>query len=142
MENLNVRFVLARAKSTIVMHDLGRYRNSGVAETAYTFDIGKWVYGKAGLLGPWTAPAELSYTSSVADRFRLACATEKLEENSSRLQCIALAQYEEYVSILWILTPQLSPDYISATECETLLREVDRRMTRAIGKSTPETNQP
>ncbi len=68
----------------------------------------------------WITPEELTYQSSFADQFHLACATR------SKYICQALGQYEEYIIVFSIdMIPYTNITY---ADLERILQAIDERM--------------
>ena len=88
----------------------------------------------------WERPARVTYESSSADRFRVACAYDTARSDLAQ-KCHFIGQYEEY--LVWFST-DMSPDYMTYEDLERILQAIDEQIARYLGKETEQsavTNQ-
>lgn len=76
-------------------------------------------------------PAEWTYRSPIADDWRFACVDYG---QGKRMWCAAMARYDEYISVL---NTTVSPEYMTLKDLEGVLRAIDERMARNLGKLLP-----
>jgi hypothetical protein len=76
-------------------------------------------------------PAEWTYQSPIADDWQFACIDYG---QGKRMWCAAMAQYDEYISVL---NTTMSPEHMTMKDIENVLRAIDERMARALGKPLP-----
>lgn len=113
------------------IHDVYRYKTAGRAAQEFerrkrlVFTIDRWS-------GPWEVPDTLTYHSPIADQYYVACGVD-----GGIYMCIMIAQYEEYY-VLFVA--HMSPDAMTFDALERVLRAIDERMARCLGKplSTPQ----
>lgn len=112
----------------IAVHNVYRYKSAGRAAQEFSsrreleFQEGKYS-------GPWKEPGELTYKSPIADQFYVACGIDHGDNT-----CIAIAQYEEYFTLLHADMP---PEIMTFQDLERVLRTVDERMAQCLGKPFP-----
>lgn len=104
-------------------HSVFRYRNEWQAAEAFSLDYPAAFYAFSRLT-PWREPEGWSYRSSVADRFRFACADfEGFRGRETR--CTAMAQYDEFISVF---SADILPDVMTLEDVEHILKAIDERM--------------
>jgi hypothetical protein len=110
----------------IANHDVYRYRSAMQAASTFERETTLW-FPNTQFSGPWTVPSELSYQSSIADRFYLACSIEM-----GIPMCNGIAQYEEYFIRFNV---HMHPEYMTYQDLERVLRAMDERMVQYLGKN-------
>lgn len=110
-------------------HTVYRYRNAYQAMDAYVLE--HRLFSRDRHTSSWEAPPGWSYRSTIANQFEFACA---YLSDISRTTCIAKARYDEFVSIF---SAGLGAPYLTQTELESVLRAIDERMARVLGKPLP-----
>ncbi len=111
------------------VHTVYRYRNPYHAIDAYFLEH-RGFYQARRDTSVWTVPLGWSYRSTVADQFEFACA-QISDIVLSETRCIAKARYDEFVSIF---SAGLGAPYMTQADLERVLRAIDERMARALGK--------
>ena len=76
----------------------------------------------------WSLPAELTYHSQVADRFRLGCSTHR---PSGVQRCQFIGQYDVY---LVRFHTYMSSDLMTYADFERILQGIDQRMAECLDK--------
>ncbi len=76
---------------------------------------------------PWEVPAELSFDSSVADRYRYGCATVGYY---SRVECEYVAQYRLYIVSFSVAI--YNTNVITSTDLLPVFQAIDERMALAL----------
>lgn len=113
--------------TTSARHRVFRYRNEWQAAEAFFLDHPAAFYASSRLT-PWREPEGWSYRSSVADRFRFACADfEGFRRHETR--CTAMAQYDEFVSVF---SADMAPDVMTLEDVEHILKAIDERMAQHL----------
>lgn len=79
----------------------------------------------------WLVPSELPYRSPVAAQFYLACLRT---EDDSTPSCQAIGRYSKYVTLF---SAKLHSDLMTFADLERVLRAIDERMARVLGKPLP-----
>lgn len=97
----------------------GQRESSGGLENEFSARMG----------GPWEIPDALTYHSSVANQYYVACG-----EYHGKYRCTMIAQYEEYYMFLHV---HMSPESMTFQDLECVLRAIDERMARCLGKPLP-----
>jgi hypothetical protein len=115
----------------IAQHSILMYHNKSGATFEY-HKVAEEVFGEALLVKPWHVPTELRYESPIANQFRLACADSRIVD--VRTICIAVAQYDEYISIF---NAVIVPGFMTYADVERILKYIDDRMMRYLNKSAP-----
>ncbi len=115
----------------LAQHEIFRYSSKQEAHDEFTRQIPEEFF-QATVIVPWRVPNELPYASPVADQFRFACAVINLKGRT--LLCDALGQYDEYISTFSIA---MDLKYMTFTDLEYILKRIDERMARALGKPLP-----
>jgi hypothetical protein len=105
-----------------------RMASMAVATREFERQIEVW-FPTRGYWSSWERPAEVAYESSVADRFRVACAHDTARSNLAQ-KCHFIGQYEEY--LVWFST-DMSPDYMTYEDLEHVLQAIDERMAQYLG---------
>lgn len=77
---------------------------------------------------PWWIPQDLSYQSSFAEHFHVACMVGNMVD--SHQVCSMLGQYEEYVVILH---SRIEPNWIDVAGFNSLVGRVDEIMMERLG---------
>jgi len=108
-----------------------RYRNAFQAIDAYFIENADF-FGVRGV-SSWQVPADWSYRSPVANRYQFACA-QVSDILGSTTVCVARAQYDEFISVF---STSIDPSYLTYADLERVLRAIDDRMARALGKPLP-----
>lgn len=103
---------------------------AGCADMGYRSETPLWFAPMPGW-GPWSASAELSYESTLADRFRLNCCTR---QGSNVQTCQAVGQYKEYVVRFHTSIDPQHADCMSFSDLEGILVAIDERMAFYLGK--------
>jgi len=109
-----------------------RYRSELAATWAYNPEFLARELPRYNMTTPWAVPDEWSYQSPVADQFTFACG----EQDSALFPttvCVAVAQYDEYVSVL-VTHP--TRDNMTLEQVEGLLIAIDERMEFYLRKDT------
>ena len=88
----------------------------------------------SGRLTPWVNP-RISYTGSIADRLRMACADFEAVHDTRRHYCTAMAQYG---ALLSIFDTWSSPEYMSEEEFAHVLQAIDERMKWCLDEKVPQ----
>jgi len=83
-------------------------------------------------LTPWESPTQPPYVSRVADQFRLACANFRDYPSGQFTLCVAMAQYNECLSIFGT---QVSPEYMTFENLEKVLVAIDSQAETALQAS-------
>jgi hypothetical protein len=99
------------------------YRYGGTRTAAKKFEAKRKQYFKSDAFTPeWKIPDELTYRSSVADKFHLGCTYY-----STAWECRALGQYEEYVVLILV---DVYPDSdVTYADFERILQAMEERIT-------------
>jgi len=71
-------------------------------------------------------PVEWTYRSPIADDWHFACT-----DYSKTTWCTAMARYDEYISVFDTI---MSPEYMTLKDLEGVLKAIDERMARNLGK--------
>lgn len=123
---------MSRCPSSLVTgHDVYRfYGGARCADMGYRSKTPTWFARWQGY-DPWTAPAQLSYRSPVANRFRLGCCTR---QGSSVQICQATGQYEEYVVRFHTSIDPERPECMSFIDLKRILIAIDERMASYLQK--------
>ena len=114
------------------LHTVYRYRNPYQAMDAY-FQEHRGLYQVRRDTSAWTVPPDWSYRSPIADQFEFACAHISNIVYSGTT-CIAKARYDEFISVF---SAELGSPYLTHADLERVLRAIDERMARALGKPLP-----
>jgi hypothetical protein len=109
-----------------------KYRNELEATWAYNPEFQAREFPMNNMTTPWAVPDEWSYQSPVADQFRFACGEQDSGLYPTTV-CVAVAQYDEYVSVL-VTHP--SCDDVTLRDVERILIAIDERMAFYLGKDT------
>jgi len=110
-------------------HEISRFRNIQDAAVAYR-DQDYYPGAKS----RWETPKELSYQSPIANQFRVAC-----RPNPRATECVTMAQYDEFVSAFNINADSYA---FTFSDLERVLRAIDERMARVLGKPLPSSGTP
>lgn len=111
----------------VALHQI--YQFEGVGETTEAYqELSKFWFSEREGWTSWSSPTELSYQSSVADRFRLGCYTHR--ENGIKY-CQAVGQYDEYIVRFHTY---MSPGLMTYTDLEHVLQVIDERMAHYLSK--------
>jgi len=110
-----------------------RYRNVFQAIEAYFTE--NTDFFKVRGVSSWQVPAYWSYHSPVANQYRFACtqASDVLDSTTTTV-CVARGQYDEFISVF---SASIDPAYMTYADLERVLRAIDERMARALGKPLP-----
>ena len=111
------------------LHEVYRYRNEVDAAILFHLEFSGRGFPERQMMSPWTVPAEWSYGSSAADRFKFACGEVDLP--GLHWKCKAVAQYDEYVSVF---ITHLSHDNMTLEDVERILVAIDERMALHLEK--------
>lgn len=106
------------------------YRNEVAAASVYSGEFQASEFPKGNMITPWAVPEEWSYQSPVADRFKFACGEPDFPPQLQGTVCVAVAQYDEYVSVL-VTNP--SPGEMTLQDVERILVAIDERMAFYLG---------
>jgi hypothetical protein len=122
-------------------HIIGRYSSRSDAQSWHEIEIERRRFSQGGIVGEWYVPEELEYQSSVADQFRLACAKTSfsITEGLPQEKCEMLGRYAEFITYF---STSIHPDYMTYSEFEEVVKEIDRRFAEAAGKPLPTTDSP
>ena len=105
-------------------HMVLRFESSREAERWYKRNFPSWFNDNSIAVDePWQTPPELSYRSSVADQFRVACTINNIAGPTQ--VCKMMAQYEEYVTIF---RSTIEADTLTLPEFDGLVRRIDEIM--------------
>lgn len=112
-----------------IVHIVLWYRNDSNAEKGFGRSS-QAHFNSARRVTPWERPVQLDFESEIADRFQMACADFQSTglERIDYTCCVAIARYQEYISIL---SAQIADRYegtVSYSEFETVLQAIDERM--------------
>ena len=119
--------------SLITGHDVYRYYGgASCADMGYRSKAPTWFSPWEGY-DPWRTPAELSYQSPAANRFRLSCCTR---QGSSVQICQATAQYQEYLVRFDTSIDPERPDCMSFADLGRILVAIDERMALYLGEDS------
>jgi hypothetical protein len=127
LEGVFVQFDRGSA-APVALHMVLKYRND--LQAAVSFCTTDEFEERDSTLGSWAEPNEWLYRSTVADRFRFACAETEIWQRA--VICTAVAQYDEYVSVF--RTP-VSPYYMTLGDLERILEAIDERMRLRLTES-------
>lgn len=134
-ESLYVEFNCGNLEPGLVgaRHEVFRYRNELDGFIAFYSDFAGREFPDLGeqMITPWTVPEEWSYESSVADRFRFACA--EIDVLGRHLRCHAVGQYDEFISVF---SARVSPECLTLGSVEQVLRAIDERMALYLGDAS------
>ncbi len=110
-----------------------RYRNVFQATEAYFTE--NTDFFKVRGVTSWQVPAYWSYYSPVANRYQFACtqASDILDSTTTTV-CVARGQYDEFISVF---NASIDLSYMTFPDLERVLRAIDARMARALGKPLP-----
>ena len=106
-----------------------RYRNALDAAILFQLEFSGRGFSKWYMTSPWIVPAEWSYESPAADRFKFACG--EVDVPGRHWKCKAVAQYDEYISVF---VTHLSPEDMTLQDVEQILAAIDERMALFLGK--------
>lgn len=123
-EGLYVQFG-ARGFDARAMHVVCRYQNDLQATVSFYVD-NEFPKGDF-VVTPWAVPEEWSYASTVADRFKFACA--ELDVLGLFTNCTAVAQYDEYISVF---RTHVSSKYMTLEDLERVLKAIDERVAQHL----------
>lgn len=113
-------------------HAVFEYGDELGAAVAFRWDFSRNEFSNRYTVSPWEAPEQWSYQSSVADRFKFACAEiEPFDLGHVVWKCRAVSQYDEYVSYF---SAQLS--HMTLEDLERIVLAIDERMALYLGKDT------
>jgi len=115
----------------VAQHEIFRYRSKQEASNEFTRQMPEEFF-QATVVVPWQVPPELPYTSPVADQFRFACTVINLKGRT--LLCDAFGQYDEYISTFSVA---IDSRYMTFADLEHVLKAIDERMARVLGKPLP-----
>jgi len=117
------------------MYAIYRFRDSQTAAKRYRRDLLGW-FPRANRITPYVTPDWMQYQSPVADQFRFACADSKGYTGLLSRQCVAIGQYEEYVSAFSLdaSPPESMAEY--TVLLEQILRAIDERMAHFLAEDT------
>ena len=123
-----VSFKLKSEKYIISYHFTLHYSNEGQAENGYA-DLYRSQFNDNSIAvdTPWQAPPELSYTSSYADQFHMACTINNVA--GSKQVCKVMGQYSKYVTIFHGI---ISPDTMSLGEFNDIAQFLDEMMAQKL----------
>jgi hypothetical protein len=107
------------------------YRREKEAAAEYTLQMHEQFFN-AERLTPWESPVQLPYVSRVAGQFRLACANFRDYPSGQFTLCVAMAQYNECLSIFGT---QVSPEYMTFENLENVLVAIDGQAEAALQAS-------
>lgn len=111
-------------------HAVFDYGNELIAAMAFRWDFSRHEFSNRSTVSSWAVPEHWSYRSSVADRFKFACAeVQPFGADRPVLSCTALAQYDEYISLF---SAQLS--HMTLEDLERILIAIDERMALYLEK--------
>ncbi len=105
------------------------YPNEQVLASVYNREFQAREFPRHNMRTPWTVPDGWSYQSPVADHFKFACGETDFPHQAT--VCAAVAQYDEYVSVL-VTHP--SPDNMTLEDVERILVAIDERMALYLAK--------
>lgn len=105
-----------------------------VQQAIYWFYFGNHFPNAEWVLTSWETPSELPYQSAVADRFRLACAQLRNYVLGPFQSCIAVGQYDEFISVLQIPMTQSDVTMMTYEELERILQAIDERMAQYLSE--------
>lgn len=107
-----------------------RLGNSGTATEEYAHKAGI-AFRETEWNTPWTMPAELTFESAIADRYRYACSMEGAGE-LARPQCVYVAQYTVYTLEFYIGFYDTS--VITYTDLIPVLQAIDGKLAQHLGE--------
>jgi hypothetical protein len=110
-------------------HTVYRYRNELDAAILYSLEFSGKRFANHYMITPWAVPEGWSYESAVADRSRFACG--ELDAVPPKWVCEAVAQYDGHISVF---TSELSEEYMTLEQIESILLGIDERMALHLGK--------
>ena len=124
-----ISFKLKNDKYIISDHFILHYPNVSQAEKSYGDLHRSWFNDNSiAVDAPWQTPAELSYTSSYANQFRMACTINNVA--GPKQGCTVLGQYGEYVFIFHSI---IRPDTMTLSEFNDVTQFLDEMMIEKIG---------
>ncbi len=131
-EAFSTRFI-CDSRSAIGGYAIYRFRNSQAAVSGYRHIQREWFYN-AFRITPYMTPDWIGYQNLVADQIRFACADFQDYTELRYRRCVAVSQYEEYVSAFsfGISPPERMADYTGFLE--QMLRAIDEWMADYLGK--------
>jgi hypothetical protein len=113
--------VTASYNQDLIYHVIGNYSNVRSAKLKYSRELQlTFIADKS--QGPWNKPTEITYTSSIADQYHLACGPVRTQ---LQLQCRMIARYKEYYVFFFAY---LSDDGLNFEHLEDILRNIDQKM--------------
>lgn len=129
-EAFSARF-FCNGMSTIGGYVIYRFRDSQIAVSGYRQVQREWFYN-AFRITPYITPDWMEYQSTVADQIRFACADFQDYTELRYRRCVAVGQYEEYISAFSfsVSPPERMADY--AGFVEQMLRAIDERMAHYL----------
>lgn len=113
-------------------HAVFEYGDELGAAMAFRWDFSRHEFSNRYTVSPWAVPEQWSYRSSVADRFKFACAyVEPFGSDHAILSCNALAQYDQYVSYF-----QAQLSHMTLDDLERVVVAIDERMAFHLKEDT------
>ncbi|MBE7528202.1 MAG: hypothetical protein HS099_00515 [Ardenticatenaceae bacterium] len=123
-----ISFKLKSDKYNIAYQFMLHYPNIRQAEKGY-LDLHRSHFNDNSIAVdvPWQTPAELSYTSSYADQFRIACTINNVA--GPKQVCQVMGQYGQYVLIFHSV---IRPDTMSLSEFNGVAQFLDEMMVKKL----------
>lgn len=120
--------------ATHSMHIVFQYQDNQAAAYWYSEYLPA-EFHSAFRVSTWQVPRDLPYESPVADQFKFACAEFQNASDSSKYhtRCVAMGQYDEYVSVFFTY---ISPDSMTYASLERILKAIDERMAHYLRKGS------
>lgn len=119
----------------IAFHKIYRFPNDLQASLRFDSRVEDTYLPPPHTINGWDVPEELAAKSLVADAFKVACADSAVAIPSGRQRyCIAIARYEEYLSIL---KSDIIDGYMSYADFARLIKFMDDRMAARLSPDVP-----
>jgi hypothetical protein len=107
---------------SLIYHVVGRYKSIDSAKSYFQVRLGTFSTTK--YEGPWEIPAELTYSSRIAQQYRVACGKVGQE-----YQCRMIGQYEEYYVFFFAY---ITDNGVTFDILNDLLEKIDARMEMCL----------
>lgn len=123
-----INFKLKSSKYIISSHYVLYYPSVRKAEAGYLKESRSGFNDNSIAIDkPWETPAELSYTSTYAEQFRVACTINNVA--GPKQVCVIMGQYGQYVTIFHSM---IRSDTMSLREFNDVVRFLDEMMVRKL----------
>jgi hypothetical protein len=113
----------ANYRGSSMYYEVARYKSIDSAKS-YFLDSSKMFSKKTDFQGPWEIPAELTYSSRIAQQYHVACG-----KMGQEYQCRMIGQYEEYGVFFFAY---ITDNGVTFDILNDLLQKIDARMEMCL----------